>query len=89
MSMMRLLLAFVVLMMGGVVAQAACHSQAGYTVCEFDAGVDKIALYNLDGNGQPYGGFEALQKSVAVQGQQLTFVMNAGMFGVDLKPIGL
>ena len=86
---MRLLLAFVVLLLSGAVAQAACHSQAGYSVCEFDTRDDKIALFNLDGNGQAYGGFEALQKSVAAQGQQLTFAMNAGMFGEDLKPIGL
>ena len=87
--MMRLLLAFVVLLLGGAMAQAACHSQSGYSVCEFDTRDDKIALFNLDGNGQPYGGFEALQKSVATRGQQLTFAMNAGMFGEDLKPIGL
>ena len=87
--MMRLLLAFAVLLLSGAVAQAACHSQSVYAVCEFDTRDDRIALFNLDGNGQPYGGFDALQKSLAAQGEQLSFAMNAGMFGEDLKPIGL
>ena len=87
--MMRLLLAIVVLVLSGAVARAACHSQAGYSVCELDTRTDKIALFNLDSSGQPYGGFDALQKSLIAQGQQLSFAMNAGMFGVDLKPIGL
>ncbi len=39
--------------------------------------------------GQPYGSFSALSAALAVDGKQLVFAMNAGMFGADLKPIGL
>lgn len=77
----------------GTGANAACSSvsadSASYSVCEFDPHKDKIALFNLDGSGQPYGGFGPLQQALGGQGQQLVFAMNAGMFGTDLKPIGL
>ena len=77
----------------GTGANAACSSvsadSGSYSVCEFDPNKDKIALFNLDGSGQPYGGFGPLQQALGGQGQQLAFAMNAGMFGSDLKPIGL
>ena len=88
-SLLRSVLAFVILVWLGASARAACHAQAGYSVCEFDTTSDKIALFNLDAAGQPYGGFESLQGALAAQGQQLTFAMNGGMYGEDLKPIGL
>ena len=84
-----MVLAFAVLVWVGASARAACHTQAGYSVCEFDTTSDKIAMFNLDAAGQPYGGFASLQAALAAQGQQLTFAMNGGMFGEDLKPIGL
>ena len=73
----------------GTAANAACSSKSGNTVCEFDPRKDKLAFYNLDAAGQPYGGFEALRMALASQGQQLLFAMNIGMFGADLKPVGL
>ncbi len=87
--MLRIVLAVLVFWTLGAGAQAACRSESGNTVCEFDAKKDKIALFNLDAAGQPYGGFEPLRQALIGQGQQLIFAMNAGMFGVDLKPIGL
>jgi uncharacterized protein YigE (DUF2233 family) len=73
-------------------AQAACgltsSGGARYTVCEFDAAKDKLAIYDLDASGQPYGGFAALGSALAAQGKELSFAMNAGMFGEDLKPVG-
>ena len=86
---MRRLLAVVAILFWSGAARAACQEQAGASICEFDTSKDHIALFNLDANGQPYGGFAALQQALAGQGQQLSFAMNAGMFGVDLKPIGL
>ena len=73
-------------------ATAACrplaYSSANYTICEFDTHTDKLALFNLDASGQPFGGFGALQNAVTASGKELLFAMNAGMFGEDLKPIG-
>ena len=72
---------------------AACRSVTfhddSYTVCEFDTQKDKIELANLDQNGQPYGGFAALQQALAAKGKTLDFAMNAGMFDTSLKPVGL
>jgi uncharacterized protein YigE (DUF2233 family) len=74
-------------------AQAACVEQSyngvDYSVCQFDPAKDAIALYNLDDEGEPLGSFGALEGMLLKQGKTLTFAMNAGMFGADLKPIGL
>ena len=60
-----------------------------YTVCRFDLRQDHLRLYSLDKDGQPYGSFSALSTSLMETGQTLAFAMNAGMYGEDLKPIGL
>jgi uncharacterized protein YigE (DUF2233 family) len=74
-------------------ATAACKAMdfegESYKVCRFDLSTDKLALFNLDAAGAPYGSFAALSRALAAEGKQLTFAMNAGMFGEDLKPIGL
>ena len=73
-------------------ANATCKpvqfAKANYTVCGFDTHTDTLALYDLDATGKPYGGFVVLHDALAAQGRELTFAMNAGMFGTDLKPIG-
>lgn len=74
-------------------ADEACRpvsfAAAHFTVCSFDVRQDRLALYNLDARGQPYGTFSALKAAVKAQGRDLAFAMNAGMFGIDLKPVGL
>jgi uncharacterized protein YigE (DUF2233 family) len=74
-------------------AAAGCvdqsHNGIDYTVCSFDPAKDAIALYNLDEQNQPLGSFGALEGMLLKQGKTLTFAMNAGMFGADLKPVGL
>jgi uncharacterized protein YigE (DUF2233 family) len=91
--MMRLALAFLIFIVTAGMGQAACRQSAysgnNFTLCAYDTRKDKISLFNLDATGKPLGGFVGLQQSVAAQGQELSFAMNAGMFGTDLKPIGL
>jgi uncharacterized protein YigE (DUF2233 family) len=74
-------------------ASAACRTlefaNKSYTACSFDPTKDLIGFYNLDGNGQPIATFGALAGILEQQGKTLRFAMNAGMFGVDLKAIGL
>jgi uncharacterized protein YigE (DUF2233 family) len=65
------------------------YAQRSFTVCSFDVSKDHIEVYNLDENGQPLGSFNRLSDMLAEQGKDLTFAMNAGMFGQDLKAIGL
>jgi uncharacterized protein YigE (DUF2233 family) len=74
-------------------AEAACAPKTfegdSYTVCSFDLASDKIELFNLDGDGEPYGEFSSLDDALKAQGKSLVFAMNAGMFDEALKPIGL
>ena len=90
---MRLLLAALLWVSLLLPAKAECRNLtsngADYTVCTFDTKKDKISLFNLDGTGQPYGSFVSLQRALEGQGQSLSFAMNGGMFGTDLKPVGL
>jgi uncharacterized protein YigE (DUF2233 family) len=74
-------------------ASAACEAMRfegeGYTVCRVDLATEHLALFNLDAGGEPFGSFSALAAALAEGGKTLAFAMNAGMFGEDLKPIGL
>lgn len=89
----RLWFAVLVLLLGAVHAHAACAPESfegnDYTVCRFDLRNDHLALFNLDPSGEPYGSFRDLGKALDAKGQDLVFAMNAGMYGEDLKPIGL
>ncbi len=74
-------------------AWAGCESVSVeanvFTVCSFDPAKNDIRTYNLDATGVPLGSLSALDKHVADSGDRLVFAMNGGMFGTDLKPIGL
>ncbi|HEY1735330.1 MAG TPA: phosphodiester glycosidase family protein [Methylovirgula sp.] len=64
-----------------------------YVVCSYDMRQNKhggeLRLFLSDPKGHPYGGFAALQTDLQQRGLNLAFAMNAGMYGEDLKPIGL
>lgn len=60
-----------------------------YTVCRFDLRQEKLQLFSLNPAGEPYGSFRALEAALRERGMDLLFAMNAGMYGEDLKPIGL
>jgi uncharacterized protein YigE (DUF2233 family) len=60
-----------------------------FTVCSFEPSLARIETFSLDDNGKPIGGFAALEQLLSMRGEKLIFAMNAGMFGADLKPIGL
>ncbi len=74
-------------------AEATCRNlvfaDKSYSACSFDVTQDQIETYNLDETGQPLATFSHLSDMLARQGKDLTFAMNAGMFGQDLKAIGL
>lgn len=89
----RIFLAVFAFLVACLPATAGCAARGSngvsYTVCEFDPATTKIGLYNLDAQGVPLGNFSALSQMLAQGGERLVFAMNAGMYGVDLKPIGL
>ena len=82
-----------VLTWGASLAEAGCvpdrFEDNDYTVCRFDLRKEKLKLFSLDPAGEPYGSFGALKAALHEQGLELVFAMNAGMYGEDLKPIGL
>ena len=82
-----------VLTWGASLAEAGCvpdrFEDNDYTVCRFDLRKEKLKLFSLDPAGEPYGSFRALKAALQEQGLELVFAMNAGMYGEDLKPIGL
>ena len=73
-------------------AEAACQSvrfeDMPFTYCRVAAG-DDLRLFLNDAEGQPYGGFNAVDAALAAKGQHLAFAMNAGMFQHDQSPVGL
>jgi len=89
----RLWLLVLGLLIGAARAEAACTGETyegnDYTVCRFDLREDHLQLFSLDDKGEPYGSFSALSLALADKGESLSFGMNAGMYGEDLKPIGL
>jgi uncharacterized protein YigE (DUF2233 family) len=89
----RLWLLVLAVLIGADRAEAACTAETyegnDYTVCRFDLRQDHLQLFNLDDKGEPYGSFAALSMALQDKGQNLAFGMNAGMYGEDLKPIGL
>jgi prepilin-type processing-associated H-X9-DG protein len=91
----RLLIAWLFVLLALAPARAAgpcesiIHEDASYTVCRFDLRHDRLALYNLDPAGKPFGSITALKSALASEGKTLSFAMNAGMFDDAQKPIGL
>jgi uncharacterized protein YigE (DUF2233 family) len=73
-------------------AHASCRnlvvSDSSYSICDVDVQKDHIGLYNLNSDGQAYGGFANLIADLTAESKQLTFAMNAGMFDQNLKAIG-
>jgi uncharacterized protein YigE (DUF2233 family) len=59
-----------------------------YTICVLDLRTYELRLYWKDENGQPYGGFARLPRSVNGS-RPIALAMNAGMYEADLSPVGL
>ena len=57
-----------------------------YTICEVTAD-ENLRLWLLDGDQMPYGTFRAITDQL--DGQTLSFAMNAGMYHKNRRPVGL
>jgi len=72
-------------------AAAACEEITfegiPFTVCETQAGVDDLRLWQSDDNGRLYGSFGAVDAALAPDAR-LGFAMNGGMFHQDRRPVG-
>lgn len=60
-----------------------------YVVCRFNPAADDIRLFHADGDGEPFGHFGALARSLQERGLSLVFAMNAGMYHPNRAPVGL
>jgi uncharacterized protein YigE (DUF2233 family) len=59
-----------------------------YAICTARAG-DDLRLFLTAPDGQAVGHFERLRDMLAVEGKDLGFAMNAGMYHPDRRPVGL
>ena len=67
--------------------RALTYGEADYVVCTIDLVRYELRMFLQDGEGKPYGSLSRLVDSP--EGQKLVFAMNGGMYGDDLKPVGL
>ena len=57
--------------------------------CRLSVGQDHIRMFWRDQEGATFGGFQQLNAWLAKRGETLVCATNAGIFGTDLRPIGL
>lgn len=60
-----------------------------FTVCQFAADDPGLALFHSHADGAPFADFDRLADTIAADGGELVFAMNAGMYHEDRRPVGL
>jgi uncharacterized protein YigE (DUF2233 family) len=60
-----------------------------YAVCVVDLTRSELRLFWRNEAGSPFQTFRAVAEAVALEGQRLSFAMNAGMYHADYSPVGL
>src|SRR6266403_2324214 len=65
------------------------YAHNAYTVCEVDLGKHTVRLYWKRSDGTPYAYLSSLPRALEHDTGKLLFATNAGMFDLDLKPVGL
>ena len=65
------------------------YAHNAYTVCEVDLGKHTVRLYWKRSDGTPYAYLSSLPRTLEHETGKLLFATNAGMFDLDLKPVGL
>ena len=77
----------------GLARGAPCLDQSydgvPYTVCTVDIRRDHLAMFSQNAAGRPYATFDRLAASLGEAHRTIAFAMNAGMYEVDLSPVGL
>jgi uncharacterized protein YigE (DUF2233 family) len=70
--------------------QTVTFEEQRYDACTIGAGeAATLETFSLDSSGEPLRFFSQLQRSLAAEGKELIFAMNAGMFDDAQRPIGL
>ena len=91
---LKVAIAALILVSFASAAQAApCRTEAfegmHYSVCSFDLAETDLRIFWRDDTRKPYRTFARLADDLAARGMELEFAMNGGMYGVELRPIGL
>ena len=73
----------------GATCRVESYEGNSYTICDVDLRQDQLSLFLNDPSGQAFGYFSAVDATLAAQGKQLGFAMNAGMYHDDRMPVGL
>jgi uncharacterized protein YigE (DUF2233 family) len=68
---------------------AETYEGHGYVVCRFDLTASDVRFFWKKPDGTPYAAFSTLAEALEKDGASLAFAMNGGMYGDDLRPIGL
>ena len=68
--------------------RAAAFEGTAFTVCVYRPGENEIRLESA-AKGAPIGSFAALRRTLGPAAARVAFAMNAGMYDVDQRPIGL
>jgi len=67
---------------------AARFEGSHFTVCRYQAGVDELRLVSAGPHG-PIGSLRALRSALGAEAARVAFAVNAGMYDVAQRPLGL
>ena len=70
-------------------ARAGMAQDARFTVVTVDTAHEQLALFLNDEAGAPLNSFARLAAMLQARQRRLSFAVNAGMFHVDYRPVGL
>lgn len=73
----------------GIRAERVADGAVFYDVVHVDVAAQPLRLFWQDAEGSAYGNFHRLRDDLRRQGQDLLFATNAGIYGKDLRPLGL
>ncbi len=62
---------------------------AAFTVCRVNLKLEQLELFWRDAAGRPFREFSALREALLLEGKQLIFAVNAGMYQPNFSPVGL
>jgi uncharacterized protein YigE (DUF2233 family) len=60
-----------------------------FVVYRVEPATDDLSLYWRDSSGKPFATFSRLRADLAARSKELKFAINAGIYSVDLTPLGL
>lgn len=73
----------------GFAAERVADGKCFYDVVRVDLAAQPIQLFWRDAGEQAYGNFHRLRDDLGRRGERLIFATNAGIYGKDLRPLGL